>query len=100
VEAEAVLVRDYKLPDDAGELDLLARIAARQGRFDEARRHWSAAIEKEPGNEIYRHCVEYLTPARRTIRLIANSQDTFLLILAWATVAFGMGVLVVTFFRK
>jgi tetratricopeptide (TPR) repeat protein len=100
IEAEAILVQNTKLPDDPAELDLLARIAARQGRFDEARRRWNAAIQREPGNEIYKQCLERLTPARRIIRLIGNAQDTFLLILAWATVAFGMGVLVVTFFRK
>ena len=98
LEAEAVLAQNGELPHNAGELDLLARIAARQGRFDAARRRWTAAIQIEPGNEIYRQCLEHLTPARRIGRLIANSQEMLLNILVWATIAFGIGVLVFTFF--
>ena len=96
LEAEAVLAQNGELPRNASELDLLARIAARQGRFDEARRRWNAAIQIEPGNEIYRQCVEHLTPAKRIARLIANSQDTLLNLLVWTTIAFAVAVLVYT----
>ena len=99
LEAEAILTHNGKLPDHARALDLLARIAARQGRFDEARRRWEAAIQVEPGNEIYRQCIEHLTPARRIARLIANSQETLLSVLMWATIAFSVGVLIFTFQR-
>jgi tetratricopeptide (TPR) repeat protein len=98
LEAEAVLTHNGELPANVHDLDLLARIAARQGRFDEARRRWNAAIQIEPGNEIYRQCVEHLTPARRIGRLIANSQDTLLNILVWVTIVFGIGALVFTFY--
>lgn len=98
-EAEAILTHNGELPDNALELDLLARIAARQGRFDEARRRWNAAIKIEPGNEIYRQCVEHLTPARRIVRLIANSQDRLLNMLVWTTIAFAVGTLIYTFRR-
>jgi hypothetical protein len=97
VEAEAVLSHNGELPVNVLELDLLARIAARQGRFDEARRRWNAAIQIEPGNEIYRQCVEHLTPVRRIVRLIANSQDTLLNLLVWITIVFAVAVLVYTF---
>jgi tetratricopeptide (TPR) repeat protein len=99
LEAEAILTDNGKLPDNAGELDLLARIAARQGRFDEARRCWNAAIQLAPENEIYARCIEHLTPARRIVRLIANSQETLLNVLMWATIAFSVGVLIFTFRR-
>jgi tetratricopeptide (TPR) repeat protein len=97
LEAEAVLARNGELPPKAKELDLLARIAARQGHFDEARRRWNAAIKIEPGNEMYRRCLENLTPARRIARLIINSQDAMLNFLVWTTIAFAIAVLIHTF---
>jgi len=97
LEAEAVLARNAELSHNASELDLLARIAARQGRFEEARRRWNAAIQIGPGNEIYRQCLENLTPARRIVRLIVNLQDTLLNLLVWTTIAFAVAVLVYTF---
>jgi len=97
LEAEAVLAQNGELPDNASELDLLARIAARQARFDEARRRWNVAIQIEPGNEIYRRCLESLTPARRIVRLIVNSQDALLNLFVWATIAFAVVVLVFAF---
>lgn len=97
LEAEAVLAQNGELPRNANELDLLARIAARQGRFDEARRRWNAALQIEPENEIYRQCLEHLTPARRIVRLIVNAQDTLLNFLVWITIVFAVAVLVYTF---
>lgn len=97
LEAEAVLAQNGELPHNAGELDLLARIAARQGRFDEARRRWNMAMQLEPGNEIFRQCIEHLTPARRIVRLIAHHQDTLLNILVWTTITFAVAALVFTF---
>lgn len=97
LEAEAVLAQNGELPRNASELDLLARIAARQGRFDEARRRWNAAMQIEPGNDIYRQCIEHLTPARRIVALIAHHQDTLLNILVWTTIAFAVAALVYTF---
>lgn len=97
LEAEAVLVQNGEFPDDPRELDLLARIAALQGRFDDARRCWNAAMQKDPENETYRECVELLTTPRRIIRLITNSQDTMVIIVAWLMVAFAIGAIVFTF---
>ncbi len=97
LEAEAVLAQNGELPRNASELDLLARIAARQRRFDKARRRWNAAIQIAPGNEIYRQCLESLTPAKRIVRLIAHHQDTLLYLLVWTTIAFAFAVVVYTF---
>ena len=97
LEAEAMLAQNGELPRNASELDLLARIAARQGRFNEARRRWNAAMQIEPGNAIYRQCIEHLTPARRIVTLIAHHQDTLLNILVWTTIAFAVAVLIYTF---
>lgn len=97
LEAEAVLVQNGRLPHNASELDLLARIAARQGRFHEARRRWEAALQIEPGNEIYRQCLEHLTPARRIFRWIVNSQATLLNLLVWTTIALAAVVLLYSF---
>lgn len=97
LEAEAVLTHNGELPANTLELDLLARIAARQGRFDEARRCWNAAIQIEPENEVYRQCLESLTPAKRIVRLIVNVQDTALNLLTLVVIAFGIAVVVYTF---
>ena len=97
LEAEAVLAQSGELSRNASELDLLARIAARQGSFDEARQRWNAAIQIEPGNEIYHQCLENLTPATRIVRFVVNLQDTPLNLLVWTTIAFAVAVLVYTF---
>lgn len=97
LEAEAVLAQNGELPRNASELDLLARIAARQGRFDEARRRWNAALQIEPDNETYRQCIEHLTPTKKIIRLIANSQDTLLAILVWAMIPLSVVVIIYAF---
>ena len=97
LEAEAVLMPNGELPKSPHELDLLARIAAQQGRFDEARRLWNTALQKEPENEIYKQCLARLTPARRISRLIARSLDRLLPVLVWATIALSIGALVFVF---
>lgn len=99
LEAEAVLVQNGELPGSASELDLLARISARQGRFDEARQRWKAAMQLEPQNDVYRQCLENLTPARRIVRLVAHHQDTLLNVLVWTTIAFAVAALTYVFRR-
>lgn len=97
LEAEALLVQNGELPRNASELDLLARIAARQARFDEARQRWNMAMQLEPGNEIYRQCIEHLTPARRIVTLIAHHHETLLNIFVWAVIAFAVVTLFYVF---
>jgi Flp pilus assembly protein TadD len=99
LEAEAVLVQDGELPSTANELDLLARIAARQGRFGEARRRWESAMQLDPGNAIYCQCLANLTPARRFASLLTHHQDTLLNVLVWTTIALAIAVLLHTLRR-
>lgn len=97
LEAEAVLVRNGELPGSAIELDLLARIAARQARFDEARRYWNAALQLDHANDTYRQCIEKLTPARHVVRLLAHHHETLLNILVWSVIALAVATLFYVF---
>src|SRR5262245_56514355 len=90
LEAQAVLAGNGTLPQTLAELDLLARIAALQGRFGEARRRWNAAMQMDPANEIYRRCLAQLTPTAQIVRIFATHQDTLLNLLVWITVAFAI----------
>jgi len=73
-EAEAVLREGGYDPANARELDLLARMAAQQGHFDEARRHWNKALQLESGNRTFQQCLKSLTGARQAGRLIAINE--------------------------
>ncbi len=97
LEAEAALLDKDNLPKNTCDLDLLARIAARQGRFEEARHRWKAALQIEPGNETYRLCIQGLTPGTRIVRLIANSLDTKLNVIVWAIIILAIATLVYAF---
>ena len=100
IEAVAVLMPNAENPDNPRELDLLARIAARQGSFGNARRLWNKALQYEPDNENYKHCLACLTPARRIPRLIERSLDTLLPILVWGTLALSIGAIVYCFWPR
>ena len=54
LEATALLMPQGRLPADAKELDLLARIAAQQRRFADAERLWKCASSAGPENTAYR----------------------------------------------
>jgi hypothetical protein len=97
LEAEALLAQNGELPRNAGELDLLARIAARQARFDEARRRWSAALQLDPSNTTFRQCMEQLTPARRIVRLFVHHHESLLAIFVWFVVALAVATLIYVF---
>lgn len=58
LEAEAILSPNGILSDDPRELDLLARIAAKQEQFGKARQLWEAVLRKSPANEEYSRCLE------------------------------------------
>jgi tetratricopeptide (TPR) repeat protein len=100
LEAETALMPNGELPNNPRELDLLARIAARQGSFEDARRLWNKALRYEPDNEIYKQCIACLTPARRIPRLIERSLNTLLPILVWGTVALSIGVILYCFWPR
>ena len=84
---------DGKLPDDPRELDLLARIAAKQEQFGKARRLWETALQKSPANVEYSQCLERVRKVERTSGLI----DTILNYVVWAVVFFAIAVIVYVF---
>ena len=54
--------KDGLPPEAPLELDLLARIAAQQGRLEHTRnRLWETALQNDPQNQIYRDCLECLS---------------------------------------
>jgi hypothetical protein len=61
LEAEDLLAPNDQLPDSARELDLLARMAAHQERFEDAARLWSAALKADPNNTSYKECLQQLS---------------------------------------
>lgn len=96
-EAEAVLMNNGVLPENARELDLLARIAARQARFEQARRLWSKALQLEPANPIYKRSIDSLTPTRRLGRMIALHEGKLLNIVVFTIAIFAAAVLFFVF---
>lgn len=56
-EAEAILCPGMHIPISAEELDLLARIHVKQGRFDLARRRWEDAVKTGNQRSEYEDCI-------------------------------------------
>jgi hypothetical protein len=50
--ARSLLSLDGHLPQHSGELDLMARIAAHQGFYEEARSLWETALKRDVENEL------------------------------------------------
>jgi hypothetical protein len=69
LEATVVLSPNGRLPIESRELDLLARIAARQKQFDKAAHLWELALQRSPENETYKKAIERTVTAKRTYRL-------------------------------
>lgn len=59
LEAEGILCQDERLPQLVDELDLLARIYVRQGRYEEAKRRWRDAAKLDDGHA-HNECIEEL----------------------------------------
>lgn len=89
-EAEAVLREGGYEPETAGELDLLARMAALQGNFDKARRLWNRALQLEPQNATFHSCLRSLTPGKQAERIIAFNESKL-----WNLFAVAVVILVV-----
>lgn len=96
-EAEAVLMNNGALPENARELDLLARIAARQARFEQARELWNKALQLEPANPLYQQSIASLTPARRFGRIIALHESKLLNALVFTIAIFAVAALFFVF---
>jgi hypothetical protein len=93
LEAEAILSPNGILSDDPRELDLLARIAAKQEQFGKARQLWEAVLRKSPANEEYSRCLEM---ARKWERL-SNVLDKVVNYGVWLVVALSIVVMVYVF---
>lgn len=65
LEAEGLLTPNGHASSNPQELDLLARIAAQQGRFDQARRLWEAALRISPNNADYERALRRAEAAER-----------------------------------
>lgn len=65
MEATVVLSPDGRLPIEARELDLLARIAAQQKQFDRAIIFWKAALQRSPDHETYGRAIQRAEAAKR-----------------------------------
>src|SRR5260221_5195359 len=63
--AEGLLSPNGREPSDPRELDLLARISARQRRYRRARRLWEIALKQSPGNADYERAIERTREAER-----------------------------------
>lgn len=90
IEAEALLSPKGVLTDDPCELDLLARIAAKQEQFGKARHLWESALLKAPNNEEYTEC---LKQAQKWERL-SNGLDKVVNYGVWVVVALTIAVMV------
>ena len=96
LEAEGVLCANGHLPENPRELDLLARIALRQGRNAQARRLWEAALSLDPQNETYQECLARLEDLPR----LRISFDTVLTCMVWTTIAFSIATLLYVFLPR
>lgn len=68
-------------------LDLLARIRAHQGRYDEARRLWNHAIAVEPGNESYKAALDRIAEVDRLPHRSRVLQVTFVCLVSVLIIA-------------
>ena len=96
LEAEGLLMPHGAMPATAGELDLLARIAARQGRFTSARRLWLAALEYAPDEAEYVECLQDLDLAERRRR----ARMTLGLAIIWGVSVVLIGLLALPHFKQ
>jgi hypothetical protein len=69
MEATIVLSPNGGLPVEPRELDLLARIAAQQKKFDQAILLWKAALQCSAGHETYERAIRRAVAAKRTHEL-------------------------------
>jgi len=93
LEAEAVLSPKGVLSDDPRELDLLARIAAKQEQFGKARQLWEAALQKSPGNEEFSACFERVCKLERISTLL----DTAVKYVVWPVLLLSIAAIVFVF---
>lgn len=96
LEAQGVLCVNGQLPEIPRDLDLLARIAVRQGHVSEARRLWELALSKEPQNSTYQECLQRLGELPR----IRIPFDTALTCAIWVTNILAITTLMYVFLLR
>jgi len=64
LEAEGLLSPDGRESSDPKELDLLARIAAQQQKYDRARRLWEQALQRSSDHALYERSIERTKEAK------------------------------------
>lgn len=94
LEAEALLAPNGRFPDSPRELDLLARIAAHQERFDDAARLWNAALERDPDNASYKDSLQRLSNIQADAQPEASLRGT---ILPWSIAVCAVLLLIALF---
>ena len=80
--AEGLLSPNGREPSNPKELDLLARISARQRRYRRARRLWEIALKRSPGNADYERAIERTRAAERFQAMLQKAAMLALLGLA------------------
>jgi hypothetical protein len=80
--AEGLLSPNGREPSDPKELDLLARISARQRRYRRARILWEIALKRSPGNTNYERAIERTREAERFQKMLRKAAMLALLGLA------------------
>jgi hypothetical protein len=91
LEATALLTPQGRLPADAKELDLLARIAAQQRRFVDAERLWNDASRVAPENTTYRETATRAARARQN--WIQIKQTVFAVVVALVLAGIILGTI-------
>jgi outer membrane protein OmpA-like peptidoglycan-associated protein len=96
-EAVALLCPAGHAPKSPRELDLLARMATQQERYDEAARYWQSALNQDPGNKSYIDCLQQLSQ----VQLGADTDNGMARFAVWAVGgAFILVVILVLFVWK
>ena len=96
LEAEALLAPNGHVPDSPRELDLLARIAAHQGRVADARRFWELALQQDPNNREIQQCLDRLLhPPLITITFAGVVEC-----LVWLANIYAIGILLYVFLSR
>ncbi len=90
LEAKHILSPNGKMPSEPRELDLLARIAAKQKQFDHARTLWEQALRRVPENGDFRRAIEHVGSAKRARQF----RQTIALVIITAIAAAIMGLIV------
>jgi len=89
LEAEALLISKEQLPDTWEELDLLARIRVREGKFTDALKLWSRGASMPARSARARACIAILQ-SYAAAKFRRDRQIFFLLWALWSSAVVGV----------